>query len=358
MLSCIVQDEEETEFCLSCGTPDVMKHLHSVLTGCKNTSVYEDAVYQVALACVWFFCKKESQIRSLLMMDAESDAVVGSVRWMVCLSGVVRTSAARLDSLEWAVCFSDALLLVNFMLYVSRPEEMFAFVKVILDENVLAVAFSCLFDMEISVSQYHLQDEAISRMGALFIQLLGRVCTEDNTDDSESATDKIMGRFVFEHDVFALVGQWFAAKKRGETQPGAVIACLLLLSVSFLFNPKVEDPDYVKAVVRVRARSAAREHAGNSVITRCANDLMILMSNELPQEVDKKVLVGFLPSPFEVLRHLLDSNIDEKYCCSWCGRSGASVVLAECSRCHKAKYCSSVCQVAHWSRHSTKCSRQ
>ncbi len=60
--------------------------------------------------------------KALLMMAANSD--VGDVRWMMCLSSVVRTGTTiRKGSVKWVVCLSDALLLMSFMLSAANTEE-------------------------------------------------------------------------------------------------------------------------------------------------------------------------------------------------------------------------------------------
>jgi hypothetical protein len=56
-------------------------------------------------------------------MAADSD--VGHVRWMMCLSSVVRTGVTmRNGSVKWIVIASDALLLMSFMMSVANNEEM------------------------------------------------------------------------------------------------------------------------------------------------------------------------------------------------------------------------------------------
>lgn len=45
-----------------------------------------------------------------------------------------------------------------------------------------------------------------------------------------------------------------------------------------------------------------------------------------------------------------------RYCCSWCGKqSGTGASFPECSGCHVVRYCTSVCQKAHWKLHGRSC---
>jgi hypothetical protein len=50
MLRGIVLAGKEKKYFRSCGTNEVMSHLYRVLTSCKNSCLYEHAIYQVALA--------------------------------------------------------------------------------------------------------------------------------------------------------------------------------------------------------------------------------------------------------------------------------------------------------------------
>jgi hypothetical protein len=350
MLRGIVLAGKEKKYFRSCGTNKVMGHLYRVLTSCKNSCLYEHAVYQAALACLWFFCKNEVLTKALLMA-ADSDAV-GHVRWMLCLSSVVRTGVTlRNGCVKWTVCLSDALLLMNFMLSVADSEEMMRFVKVINDENVLPLAFSALLVENDAVEQHrHAEHEAICRMAALFIQILALYCFGDAHYRPASAMCEAL---IIDQKMFNFVGRWLCACELQQLEPATIVSCLVLLAVSFLLGPFVDDLH--KDVVLMKVSLIAERNMTSTMVGRYANMLKEMLSedNASSQDTDEATIQALLPSPLELLVFFLGSDVDEGVCCSWCGRCHEG--LAFCSQCRISKYCGSACQVSHWDRHKLGC---
>jgi hypothetical protein len=287
-------------------------------------------------------------------MAADCDAV-GHVRWMMCLSSVVRTGMSMWSaSFKWIVCVSDALLLLSFMLSVASNEEMLRFVKVIDDENVLLLAFSALFvenEARKTVEQHrHAEHEAICRMAALFIQILALYCFGDVPYRPASATCEAL---IIDQKMFNFVGRWLCACGLQQLEPATIVSCLVLLAVSFLLGPFVDDLH--KDVVLMKVSLNAERNMTSTMIGRYANMLKEMLSedNASSQDTDEATIQALLPSPLELLVFFLGSDVDEGVCCSWCGRCHEG--LAFCSQCRISKYCGSACQVSHLDRHKLGC---
>jgi hypothetical protein len=333
-----------------------MSHLYCVLTSCSNSCLYEHAVSQVAVACLWFLCQNEVQTRALLIA-ADSD--VGHVRWMMCLSSVVRTGVTmRNGSLKWSVVVSDTLLLMSFMLYAASSDEMVHLAKVIDDENVLPLTFSALFvekeELDAMEQHHHVRHEAICRMTALFIRILTFHCCGDATlYCDKSPVSDICESLIIDHKMFDFVGRWFCGCEGELAEAATIVSCLVLLTVSFLLGPEVDD--HVRELVHLKVCLLAAANASNVTISRYANALKgILRKNNAPSEdVDEATIRMLLPSPLELLVFFLGSDVVEEACCSWCGRFHDGLVM--CSQCRSAKYCGPSCQLSHWDRHKLEC---
>jgi hypothetical protein len=237
MLRGIVLAGKEKKYFRLCGTNRAMSHLYRVLTSCKNSCLYEHAVYQTALACLWFLCKNEVQTKALLMA-ADSDDV-GHLPWMTCLSSVVRTGVTmRNGSVKWIVCASDALLLMSFMLSVANSQVMVQFAKVIDDEKVLPLAFAALFvekEGRDTVEQHRpVKHEAICRLAALFIQILTFHCSDNAPRCDKSPVSDICESMIIDHKMFDFVGRWFCGCEVELAEAATIVSCLVqkLMTIS------------------------------------------------------------------------------------------------------------------------------
>jgi hypothetical protein len=357
MLRDIVLTGKEKKYFRLCGTSEVMSHLYRVLTSCENRCLYEHAVYQTALACLWFLCKNEVQTRALLMA-ADSD--VSCLRWMTCLCSVVRTGVTmRKGSVKWTVCVSDALLLMGFMQSVASTEEMMQFAKVIDDENVLPLVFSALLvekeRRKVAEQHRHVEHEAFCRMSALFIQILAFYCSDIVLDCNKSSASDICESLIIDQKMFGFVGRWFCEDESQHLEAVTIVACFVLLTVSFLLGPEVDEQ--LKQLVLLKLCLVTAQNASNAGIGRHANTLKEILSKQEgpPKHIDEAMIQALLPSPLELLVFFLESDVDEDACCSWCGRSHDGLVM--CSQCRAAKYCGPSCQMLHWDRHRIECKR-
>jgi hypothetical protein len=295
MLRGIVLAGKEKKYFRLCGKSEAMSHLYRVLTSCKNSCLYEHAVYQVAVACLWFLCKDEVQTKALLMA-ADSDAV-GYLPWMTCLSSVVRTGVTmRNGRAKWTVCMSDALLLMSFMLSVADNEEMVRFAKVIDDENVLPLTFSALFvekdRLDALEQHHHVRHEAICRLAALFIQILAFHCSGDVPSCDKSSASDVCESLIIDQKMFGFVSRWFCEDESLELETTTIVACLVLLTVSFLLGPEVDDQ--VKEFVHLKVCLMAAQNASNAGIGRYANTLKEILSKQegRPKHIDESTISG------------------------------------------------------------------
>ncbi len=352
LLVASVRAGEEKEVLGTCAKSELMSHLYNVLTSFKSTCPSDHSLYHVAVACVSFLCANEEFTRLLLMKD-DDDAV----RWMTCLSRLLQTTPAVAEgSIRWVVCLSDGLLVTNYMLSVAGstvgrgpPDEvLLKLFKVIHDEEALQIAFSCLFDKEVPLCS--IRDEAICRMTAVLIHAIRFACIEQTFCKD---VDEIIDRFFLEQKVFGFVGLWLCSAKLNEIQPGCIIGCSLLASLAFLIGPKVNQN--LKTLVQLRVSSFLKHSPSNAIVTHCMTDLGMILSKyeSTPADLDMNLIMSLLPSPFETLVHVLDLDLGEDFCCSWCGRSEET--LSVCPTCQQVQYCSAFCQLAHGLRHQRHC---
>src|SRR5262249_3520773 len=104
----------------ACATPEVMRHLLRVLVrGApkQDCSVRERTIAEVAMSCVSFLCRSEDRAH-VLLVEGE-----GAVPWLDCLRYVMKRCRPHLGDTSGATCFSDALLVANFILIAAPPED-------------------------------------------------------------------------------------------------------------------------------------------------------------------------------------------------------------------------------------------
>ncbi len=142
------------------------------------------------------------------------------------------------------------------------------------------------------------------------------------------------------------MSDWICAVE--PVEEGVILACLLLMCLSILMGQKMDKN--LRIGVFVKANAFIESFPHSSIIIRYATHLMMLSSDRI---IKIEEVVRFLPTPVEVSRYLLGEAIDFFYCCCWCGRTPA---LCLCSRCQVTRYCSPVCQKAHWKIHKDACS--
>jgi hypothetical protein len=254
LLRGIVLAGKEKKFFAVCGTRENLNHLFAVLISCTNACLYDNAVYQVALAAVWFFCKNEVQTKAMLFAASDRDPV----EWVGCFCGIIQIGASRVkDSVKFTCCLSDALLVMNFMFSMASSADVLRFAKVIYEKEVLPLVFSVLF-----VRGEDEVYEAICRMTALFVQMLGFVCSQEYA--RESPASKICDTFLFDHKVFEVVADWLCKYVSQHVDGVTIVSCFILLTSTFLLGPEVDAK--LRELVRLKVMLIVAENPTNSMI--------------------------------------------------------------------------------------------
>jgi hypothetical protein len=164
-------------------------------------------------------------------------------------------------------------------------------------------------------------------LATLLIQILAFHCSDSAPRCDKSLVSDICESMIVDQKMFDFVGRWFCRCEGELAEAAIIVSSLLLLTVSVLLGPEVDD--CLRDLVHLKVCLIAAEHAGEGIIGRYANALKwMLGKNNAPREdIDEATIRMLLPSPLELLVPFLGSDVDEEACCSWCGRFHNGLVM-------------------------------